>query len=245
MSLIVPRYNYVKIDRTTVDGKRLYTTPGGNKVPSVTTVLAATQSKEKQQSLNEWRNAVGHARANAITKQAANRGTRMHTFLESYINTGALPERPGNPYAWASYVMAENLINKGMPKVNEIWGTEVPLYMPRMYAGTSDMTGVHDGAQAIFDHKQSNKPKTDDRVEDYKLQVVAYAAAHNELYQTTIRKGVIFISIKPITDQDGLLIEDKPTWKDEDFQEIIVEGEQFDYWLNKWWDRLEQYYLCL
>lgn len=171
----------------------------------------------------------------------------MHTYIEDFVKTGEIKPRTNNPFTWASHVMAQNLIAKGLTKVNEVWGVEVPLYMPQMYAGTSDMVGVHNGSEAIMDHKQSNKPKTDEQVEDYKLQLVAYASAHNEVYGTKINKGVVFISIKPKTDADGLLIltEEKPTWHGLDYQEVVIQGDDFDHWTNEWWNRLEQYYLSL
>lgn len=247
MPLLRPRFNYTPIKRTNVDGRRLYTTPGGHQVPSVTTVLGATKPEKAKKALLEWQKNVGQERAQAITTQAANRGTRMHTLLENYIETGSLPERSNNPFSWASHAMAQQIIQNGLSNVDEAWGMEVPLYMPEMYAGTTDLVGVHSGAEAIMDHKQSNRPKTSERVDDYRLQCCAYAAAHNEVYGTRIRKAVIFVAIKPATDRDGLLqlVEDKPVWSQESYQEFVIEGADFDYWSDQWWKRLEQYYLQL
>lgn len=244
MSLITPRFNYEPIKRTSVEGRRLYLTPGGNPVPSVTTVLSATKPEQDRRALKEWQNNVGHERAQAITNQAANRGTKMHTYVEDYIRTGVMADRPKNPFSLTAHYMAENLIRKGLCNVNEVWGIEVGVYMPQMYAGTTDCVGVHNGDEAIIDHKQSNRPKASSRMDDYRLQTAAYAAAHNQIHGTKIRKGVLFVSIKPETDADGFikLTEDRPTWRGQDFQEIIIEGTEFDHWTNEWWKRLEQYY---
>lgn len=245
MTLLQPRFDYAPIKRTSEAGKRVYTTPTGDKVPSVTTILAATTPKKKKEALENWRKNVGHHRAQQITTQAANRGTRMHTFLENYVKSGSIDERPKNPGAWASHAMAETVITKGFSKVSEIWGVEIPLYMPKMYAGTTDSVGIHDSAHAILDYKQSNRRKTDEQLEDYKIQLVAYALAHNEVYGTNIRKGVNLIAIKPKTDQDGFLHlqEDGTLETPPDYQEIVIEGDDFDFWCDQWWSRLEQFYL--
>lgn len=242
MSLLNQRYDYTPIKRTSVDGKRLYTTPDGNRVPSVTTVLTATQPEKKRQILKEWRERVGHEKAQAITTQAANRGTKLHTYLENFVKSNQFPERPANPFHHTSYVMADTVIREGLSKVNEVWGCEIPLYMPQMYAGTADSAGLHLGSEAILDYKQTNRPKREDQIEDYKLQLVAYAAAHNSVYGTNIRKGVILMAVKPKTDTDGFLV--TPDVKPQ-YQEFVIEGIEFDEWTNRWWGRLEQYYMAL
>ena len=244
MTLLKPRFDYTPIKRTSVNGKRLYTTPGGHQVPSVTTVLSATVPEKKKKALQEWRNAVGPERAQAITTQAANRGSKMHTYLENYIKTAEFPERNNNPFSWASHAMAQTVITEGLSKVDEVWGVEVPLYFPQMYAGTTDGVGIHSGAESILDYKQSNKIKTEEQIEDYFLQLVAYANAHNEVHGTNIRKGVVLMCVKPKTDRDGIiLLTEAQTEHKPQYFEFVVEGADFDKWTAKWWDRLEQYYL--
>ena len=247
MTLLIPKFNYTPISRTTDNGKRLYNTPTGHKVPSVTTILSATTPKEKTESLNEWRKNVGHAKAAAITTQAANRGTKMHSYLENYIKQGQFPERPKNPFHQASHVMAEKVIAEGLSKVHEIWGVEVSLYMPQLYAGTTDSVGIHEGSEAILDFKQTNRPKKEEWIDDYKLQLAAYALAHNEIHGTKIRKGVVQMCAKPKTDADGLILlnEDGSFQAGPQYQEFVIEGEKFDYWCDEWWKRVELYYLSL
>jgi genome maintenance exonuclease 1 len=222
---IPDKYKYEPLYRTTIDGSRRYATPDGEKLPSVTTVLEATKPEEAKKALQEWRNRVGHAKAQAITTEAAGRGTRMHKWLENYIKTGETGEPGSNPYSIQSHQMAHSIITQGLVKCTEFWGTEVPLYYPKVYAGTTDLVGVHDGSPAIMDHKQSNKLKKREWIEDYFLQLAAYANAHNEVHGTNIRKGVIFMCTA-----------------DNIYQEFIVEGDEFDIWSNKWFQRLEQYY---
>ena len=223
--MITERYDYTPIKRRQVDGKRLYTTPTGVAVPSVTTILDKTKSEEKKQILRNWKKRVGEAKAQAIVTEAANRGTRMHTYLEKYVLGEELKETVSNPYAQQSLDMAKIVVEEGLCNVDEYWGTEVALYFPKIYAGTTDLVGVHKGEAAILDFKQTNKPKKREWIEDYFMQLVAYAEAHNEVYGTDIRKGVVLMCSK-----------------DYAYQEFIAEGDEWDMWKEKWWARVEQYY---
>lgn len=235
--MIISRYNYVPLSRDTVNGQRLYATPDGKKLPSVTTILEKTKPEEKRQALNEWRRRVGAEKAQQITTEAANRGTRMHTYLEHYVKTGERKDRPSNPFAWASHAMADVVIENGLKKVDEFWGVEVPLYFPQMYAGTTDGCGIHLGEESILDYKQTNKPKKQEWIEDYFLQLTAYALAHNEVHGTKIRKGVVLMCVKPEMDDQNNII------KPPEYQEFVLESRDFDRWEQAWWKRLELYYL--
>jgi len=219
------KYNYVPMSRVEIDGKRRYATPDGEKLPSVTTILDATKSEESKKALIEWRKRVGAQKAQEITTEAAGRGTRMHKWLEDYIKTGVLNEPGSNPYSLQSHKMAQSIISQGLVKCSEWWGTEVPLYYPKIYAGTTDLVGIHDGDEAIMDHKQTNKPKKREWIEDYFVQLAAYANAHNEVHETKIRKGVIFMC-----SADNL------------YQEFILEGTEFDKYTDIWFKRVEKYY---
>lgn len=223
--MITEKFKYEPLFRVDDQGKRKYATPDGEKLPSVTSILEATKPEEAKKALQEWRNRVGHKQAQAITTEAAGRGTRMHKWIENYIKTGETGEPGSNPYSVQSHKMAQTIIYQGLSKCNEYWGTEVPLYFPKIYAGTTDLVGVHDGSPAIMDHKQANKLKKREWIEDYFLQLAAYATAHNEVHGTDIRKGVIFMCTA-----------------DNIYQEFIVEGTEFDSWVNKWFTRLDQYY---
>ena len=231
-----PKFNYQSLDRELVDGQRLYSTPGG-RVPSVTTILDRTKPEEKKKALQEWRNRVGHVQAQAITTEAANRGTRMHSYLEHFVKTGTKKDKGSNPFSWASHAMAETVIDQGLVNVNEFWGVEVPLYFPNIYAGTTDGCGLHLNEESILDYKQTNRPKKREWVEDYFLQLCAYAEAHNELYGTNIRKGVILMCVKPEVDAGGNIIGPPQ------YQEFLLQGAEFEMYRQLWWQRVEQYYL--
>jgi genome maintenance exonuclease 1 len=224
--MILEKFKYRTLERATIDGSRKYATPDGEKLPSVTTILDATKSEESKQALANWRRRVGHAKAQEITTEAAGRGTRMHKWLEDYIKTGEMGSPGSNPYSIQSHLMARSIIDQGLSKCNEFWGTEVSLYFPKIYAGTTDLVGLHEGNEAIMDHKQTNKPKKREWIEDYFVQLAAYANAHNEVYGTKIRKGVIFMCSAA-----------------NEYQEFILEGADFDTYTDKWFNRVEQYYM--
>jgi genome maintenance exonuclease 1 len=235
--MIINKFDYTPISRTTVDGKRHYCLPNGDKVPSVTTILDRTKPEESKQKLQEWRNRVGHERAQAITTEAANRGTRMHAYLESFILQDDMKPLPTNPYAHPSWFMAAEVILKGLVHVDEYWGSEVPVYYSGLYAGTTDCVGVWKGRPAIIDFKQTNKPKKREWIGDYFLQLTAYALAHNEVYGSNIRKGVVLMCVRPEEDAQCNIISPPQ------YQEFILEGAEFDHYANEWWKRLELYYL--
>ena len=236
MTMLRPRFNYTPLDRTTVDGKRHYCLPDGNKVPSVTTILDRTKPQEQREALAKWKKAVGEERAQQITTEAANRGTRMHAYLETYIMSGDMKELPNNPFAHPSWFMAAEVILQGLQHVDEFWGSEVPVYYSGLYAGTTDCIGVWKGRPAIMDFKQSNKVKKREWIEDYFLQLAAYAAAHNETHGTNIRDGVILMAVQPKLLPNGSY--DKPQ-----YLEFEVSGSEFDHWSNEWLKRVELYYL--
>jgi genome maintenance exonuclease 1 len=225
MSLLIEKFNYVKLTRDESQGKRLYATPQGHRVPSVTTILDKTKPAEARAALANWKKAVGEKKAQEIVTEAAGRGTRMHKYLEDYVKGEPLRETVTNPFAQQSLDMARIVIEKGFPKISEVWGSEVPLYFPELYAGTTDCCGVHDGDEAILDFKQTNKPKKLEWIGDYFLQLTAYALAHNEVHGTNIRKGVILMCSK-----------------DYEYQEFILEPKDFDMWTNLWCDRVSEYY---
>jgi len=232
-----PKFDYKPIPRVVLEGKRFYATPDGQNLPSVTTILDKTKSPDKIEALNRWRRSVGAEKAQQITTEAANRGTRMHTYLEQYVRDGVIKEPGTNPYSWPSHAMAQVVVDKGLCNVSEFWGIEVPLYFPGIYAGTTDGAGVHLNEEAILDYKQTNKPKKREWIDEYFMQLCAYAEAHNELHGTRIRKGVILMCVKPDLDDQFNII------KPPEYQEFVLEGAEYDKYRDLWWRKVEQYYL--
>ena len=215
-------YEYPKSIRSLIKDERHYEV-GDEKLPSVTTILAATASDEKRESLAKWKLKVGDSKADEIKNQAAKRGTAMHTYLEHHINGGGLLDLSSEGREAES--MAKTIIDKGLPDLHEIWGSEVVLHYPGLYAGATDLCGIYQGRDSIVDFKQSNKPKTDEWIEDYKLQLAAYATAHDYVHRTNIEQGVILM-VTP----------------DNFFQRFIINGSQFREYKWKWLERVDKYY---
>jgi len=220
--MITEKFQYQTINRKEIDGRRKYLTPDGTAVASVTTILDATKDKTH---LIAWRKRVGEQKAQEIVTEASGVGTRMHKYLEDYVESGEWTTPGSNPYAQQAHKMAEQIKSKALSHVDEIWGSEVNLYMPKMYAGTTDLVGQYKGNPCIMDFKQTNKPKKKEWVEDYYLQLVAYALAHNELYGTDIKEGHVFMCSRDLQ-----------------YQQFDLLPEEFKHWESKWWDRVYQYY---
>ena len=221
------KYEYKNLKRKNINGKRHYTLDDKNfsPVPSVTTILSRTKDQRDIDALKQWRRNVGYARAQEITTAAAQTGTRMHKYLETYCKTGVFPTPGTNPYAISANLMAAGIVQYGFMLVDEIWGTEVNLYFPEIYGGATDCAGIHEGEEAILDFKQTNKLKRRSWIKDYFMQIAAYGEAHNEVYGTHINKGVIMMSSR--------------NWE---YQEFIVKGKEYDKYRKLWWHKVEQYY---
>jgi len=216
---LTQRYPYNSIKRESIDGKRLYATPDGRKVPSVTTILSATKDMTH---LHAWRKRVGEQEAQRIATESANIGTVMHKSLERHVL--GQDRTPGsNLIQQKAHEMANVIIEHGLKDVSEVWGSEINLYYPELYAGTTDLVGVYRGAPAILDYKQSRKLKKAEWVEDYYLQLVAYAEAHNKLFDTKIRTGRMFICTQA-----------------NEYQTFEI--DDYDKWSDRWYRRVEQYY---
>ena len=222
MSLIIEKYDYKPISRKNIDGKRKYMTPDGGAVASVTTILDATSDKS---GLIAWRKRVGETKAQEIVTEAAGVGTRMHKYLEDYVEFGTWAEPGSNPYAKQAHMMATQVKENALSDVDEIWGSEVALYVPQMYAGTTDLVGQYKGNPCIMDFKQTNKPKKLEWVQDYFLQLTAYAIAHNEIYGTNICEGHIFMCSRA-----------------GEYQQFDLWPHEFKEWEQEWWNRVYAYY---
>ena len=215
-------YKYPKSIREMIEGKRHYAIDN-NKLPSVTTILSATQSQDKQDSLKKWIAKVGEEEAERVKNTAATRGTKMHSILEGYIenkNILDMTEEGGEAHR-----MANTIIDQGLKDLDEIWGSEAVLSYQDRYAGATDLCGIYMGRESIIDFKQSNKPKREEWIDDYYLQSAAYALAHNETYGTEIDQGVILMCTPDCF-----------------FQRFIINGRRFREYTEKWKQKVEEYY---
>ena len=189
------RFNYPTSTRSLINDQRHYDVGTQEKLPSVTTILQATQSDEKKAKLAEWRQNVGKNKAESIKNEAAERGSIMHRIIEGYL-LGQRHADFSNQGQLAG-VMAETIIESGIRgHLDEIWGSEITVYYPGLYAGATDLVGIYEGRESIVDFKQSNKPKRKEWIEDYFVQLAAYAMAHNHIYGTKIQSGTILMCTK-------------------------------------------------
>jgi len=207
------------LSREPINGQRLYLLPDGSKLPSVTTILDKTKPHGAKRKLENWITNVGTDQADCIKRDASDRGTLMHSYLEHYVEHGVMHGCD------LSHKMAETIVQNGFHRISTVFGQEVPLYFPGIYAGTSDLVCEHDGVIIIGDYKQSNKPKKREWIGDYFMQIAAYAEAHNEIHGTNISRGVIFMCTPSL-----------------EYQEFILEGRGFIKFRNMWWDRVTRYY---
>ena len=216
-------YKYPKSKREILKGDRHYDV-NDEKLPSVTTILQATQDAEKAESLKRWTQKVGEVEAERVKNTAAKRGTAMHSYLETYLQGGKVLDLRDIGREASS--MAETIIAKGFNDLEEIWGSEVTLFYPNLYAGATDLCGIYQGRESIIDFKQSNKPKKAEWIKDYKLQMIAYAMAHNCVYGTDIDQGVILMCTP-----------------DNFFQKFTVNGSEFRELKWEWLRRVDNYYV--
>ena len=215
---IIKKYNYADLKRQ--DGAvRLYLTPDGESLPSVTTVLSKTKDKS---GLDRWRQRVGEKTAEKIIADSARIGTALHLFIEHYVNGHGYKDL--TDVGKKARTMAQVIIDEGLKDVTEIWGSEVHLYYPGKYAGTTDMVGLYKGRPAIIDFKQTNKPKKREWVQDYLMQLAAYAHAHNHLFNTEIDQGVVLMCSRDLL-----------------FQRFELTGENFTRALDSFMKKLDLY----
>jgi hypothetical protein len=216
------RFIYPKSQRSLIQGKRHYDIEQ-TKLPSVTTIISATQSEEKRQALANWKARLGAQAADRVRDIAALRGTAMHTFLEAYVRgTG---HRDLTSIGKEAEPMAKRIIEAGLGDLTEVWGTEVTLYYPGLYAGATDVVGIYNGRESIIDFKQTNKPKQREWIGDYFIQLGAYAMAHNYVYRTKIQSGIILMCSK-----------------DKLFQKFEVSDQEFVDCQHAFLRKVDQYY---
>ena len=213
------KYNYVRVSRTTEHGSRTYDVHG-TKLPSVTPILDKTKDKSY---LDKWRARVGNEEAERIKNLSSKRGTSMHKFIEKHITGAGYDDL--TEIGKQAKPMAQKIIDIGLTPITEYYGSEVSLYYPGLYAGSTDLVCIHNGKETIIDFKQANRPKREDWIQDYFLQIGAYAMAHDHVHGSNIEQGVIMVCTPDLY-----------------FQEFRFEGDQMREYRHKFFARLNQYY---
>jgi len=213
------KYKYVRGTSTTDHGSRTYDF-NGSKVPSVTTILSRTKD---QSFLDRWRAKVGHEEAERIKNLSSKRGTSMHKFIEKYITGDGYDDL--TEIGQEAKPMAQKIIDVGLTPISEYYGSEVTLHYPGLYAGSTDLVCLHNDKETIVDFKQSNRPKREEWIEDYYLQIGAYAMAHDHIHGSNIEQGVIMVCTPDLY-----------------FQEFKFDGEKMRQYRHRFLERLSQYY---
>ena len=213
------KYNYVQATRSTDQGTRTYDVDG-TKLPSVTTILAQTKD---QSYLDRWKARIGHEEAERIKNLSSKRGTSMHKFIEKHISGVGYDDL--TEIGQEAKPMAQKIIDVGFTPITEYYGSEVTLYYPNLYAGAIDLVCLHNNKETIVDFKQANKPKREDWIEDYFLQISAYAMAHDYIFGSNIEQGVIMVCTPDLY-----------------FQEFRFDGEKMKKYRHKFLQRLSQFY---
>ena len=213
------KYKYAAGKQINEDSGRIYDV-AGFRLPSVTSILSRTKD---QGFLKEWRAKVGDKEADRIMNLSSVRGTAMHKYLESHITDIGYEDLTDT--GKQAKTMAEKVIEIGLAPVDEYYGSEVTMYYPGLYAGQTDLVCIHDGVDAIVDFKQSNRPKRKEWVEDYYLQIAAYAMAHDYVHGSRINKGVIMVCTPDLY-----------------YQEFVVEGAELRQYKHEFLKRLDMYH---
>ena len=213
------KYKYATGKQINEDSGRIYDV-AGFRLPSVTSILSRTKD---QGFLRQWREKVGDKEADRIMNLSSVRGTAMHKYLESYITEVGYEDLTDT--GKQAKTMAEKVVELGLAAIDEYYGSEVTMYYPGLYAGQTDLVCIHDGKDAIVDFKQANRPKREEWIDDYKLQIAAYAMAHDYVYNSSIEKGVIMVCTPDLY-----------------YQEFIIEGVELRNWKHKFLKRLNMYH---
>ena len=213
------KYNYVSGTQSMDQGSRIYDV-AGYRLPSVTTVLGKTKD---QQFLKDWKAKVGEQEAERIKNLSSNRGTAMHKFLESHVQGVGYDDLTG--LGQEAKAMAEKVIDVGLTPVEEYYGSEVTLYYPGLYAGSTDLVCIHNGKDTVVDFKQSNRPKKQEWIGDYYLQIAAYCMAHDYVHGSNIEQGIIMVCTPDLY-----------------YQEFVINGAELRQAKHRFLKRLDMYH---
>ena len=220
------KFNYPNVtSESTSDKGRIYFIEHNNKkyeagLPSVTTIISS-QDTETKEAIKRWRNNIGIDKANEITKQSTDVGTMMHDILYYSLIGKPIKNKFNSFIQDLAHNMADKITKEFLnPNLTEIWGAEVPLFVPNMYAGRVDLVGMYKGVPSIIDFKNSRKEKSLEHMQNYFIQEAAYGTAHNFLFNTEIKQAVTLVAQRLPHDVVP--------------KEVIIKGDEFTEYQSKW-----------
>ena len=195
-------FNHVQISlpevtTETINRKRFYVTPEGNKYPSITTVL----STRKKEGLFEWRKRVGNDVANYVARTSASRGTKVHHMCEDYLNNEFDEEKHRKDFL--PFCLFNQLKDQALCDLDNIYAQEAGLYSDKYkVAGRVDCVAEYKDTLSIIDFKTSTRERSDDWNENYYIQGSAYAEMFEERTKIKIDQVVILVVTEDGTVQE-------------------------------------------
>ena len=202
-------YESVTLPTETINGKRYYVTPDGNKYPSVTTVTGMHNAKW----IAQWRKRVGEEEANKISGQAAGRGSRYHYLQEDFLNNIDISEKLKK--ATPIDLMMFNQTKEMTEQIGDIYMLEGSLYSDDLcMAGRVDCIAEWAGQVSVIDFKTSTKSKSPSKIKNYFMQETAYAKMFEERYNVPVERIVTIVSVEE-TGQPQLFVENPNNWIDQ------------------------------
>ena len=195
-------FNHIQISlpevtTETINRKRFYVTPEGEKYPSITTVL----SNRKKEGLFEWRKRVGNDVANYVARTSASRGTKVHHMCEDYLNNEFDEEKHKKDFL--PFCLFNQLKDQALCNMNNIYAQEAGLYSDKYkVAGRVDCVAEYKDTLSIIDFKTSTRERSDDWNENYYIQGSAYAEMFEERTKIKIDQVVILVVTEDGTVQE-------------------------------------------
>ena len=195
-------FNHVQISlpevtTETINRKRFYVTPEGNKYPSITTVL----STRKKEGLFEWRKRVGNDVANYVARTSASRGTKVHHMCEDYLNNEF--DEGKHKKDFLPFCLFNQLKDQALCNLDNIYAQEAGLYSDKYkVAGRVDCVAEYKDTLSIIDFKTSTRERSDDWNENYYIQGSAYAEMFEERTKIKIDQVVILVVTEDGTVQE-------------------------------------------
>jgi len=180
---------FKNLDRFLIEGVRYYGVDDSTAYPSVTSVI----SFNTRQKFVDWRQKVGNEVANAVTKHATNRGTKLHLVFEEYMANRDYKslEEWKTPLIQLMFAAAKPYLDS---RFDNVYEQETRMSSHRLcLAGSVDLICEVDGELAIVDFKTSKAEKPEEWLEDYFVQLSAYWAMFSERTGVVPKKLVVFL----------------------------------------------------
>lgn len=146
-----------------------------------------------KKGLDQWRDRIGHDKAEEITRLASERGNALDQFCKDYLMN--------RPIAFDGYDMFDKNIEifkrlkrKLDEEVDDILGVDIPLLSHKYkIAGTADVLAGYKQRPAVIDIKsvKNTKKIIEPKLKKYTHQVTGYKLMVKEMYDLDLRWAVL------------------------------------------------------